>query len=217
MRNVKPYPRITKLQPEQPAMSDPLSLLSSVVSILGLWIAFDAGYRPYRVDVLRNRLLQLRSDLFEVASQGRLGARGLRDVAYLRIRRRLNGFIRYGHQFTLFRLFVLFWSSRWWLDAKRVEERRGSLVRAISTNALPGREELRRITREAEYAIVIHMISVSFIGFIFLRVGECIARILRMHHVLKDRLSKLIEENRRLLAPIEEDATWGRSSRVSEA
>lgn len=189
-------------------MSNPLSFLSSVVSILALWIVFDAGYRRYRVDILRNRLFQLRSELFEVAGGGRLGARGFQDVAYLRIRRRLNGFIRYGHQFTLFRLFVLFWSSRWWLDARRVERRRGSLVKAIANHTRPGREELARIMREAEYAIVVHMITVNAVGFIFLRVAECVARVLRMHHVLRDRLDNLIEENRGLLAPLEEDATW---------
>lgn len=189
-------------------MSNLLNFLSSVASILALWIVFDAGYRPYRVDILRNRLYQLRWELFEMASEGRLGALGLRDVTYLRIRRRLNGFIRYGHQFTLFRLLVLFWSSRCWLDAKRVEERRESLAKAISDNGPPCREELRRITREAEYAIVIHMISVSVVGFILLRVGECVARILPMRLALREWFGRVIEENRSVLAPIEEDATW---------
>ena len=61
--------------------------------------------------------------------------------------------------------------------------------------------------REAEHAIVIHMISVSVVGFILLRVGECVARILPMHLPLRDWLGKVIEENPSLLAPIEEDAT----------
>ena len=188
-------------------MSTQLSFLSSFISILALWIAFDAGYRSYRVNVLRSRLYQLRSELFEAAREGRLGTHGFRDIAYLRIRHGLNVFMRYGHQFTLFRMLVLLGSSRWWLDAEHVGAQRSSLIEAISSHARPGREELTRIMREAEYAIVIHMINVNIVGFVCLRIGGCVARVLRAQRSLRDRLVGMIEENRRLLTPIEEDAS----------
>jgi hypothetical protein len=188
-------------------MSTRLDFLSAIASILALWIAFDAGYRPYRIDILRNRLFGLRSELFELARLGRLGARGFRDPAYLRIRDGLNGFIRYGHQFTLFRLFVLLWSSKWWLDSRRSEKQHRSLIEAISRHSCPSREDLMSIMREAEYAIVVHMVSVNVIGFVSLRIGECAARVLRVQRGLRDKLAELVEENRRLLAPLEEDAT----------
>lgn len=173
-------------------MTNQLSFLNSILSILLLWIAFDAGYRQYRIDVLRSRLLGLRSELFEAAKEGRLGIHGFRDPAYLRIRHGLNGFIRYGHQFTLFRLFVLLWSSRRLLKSKHTRV---------------SKEDLARIVREAEYAIVVHMISVNVIGFVCLRFGECAARVLPIRRKLRSEMVNLIQKNRRLLAPLEDDAT----------
>lgn len=167
-------------------MTNQLSFLNSILSILLLWIAFDAGYRQYRIDVLRSRLFGLRSELFEAAKEGRLGIHGFRDPAYLRIRHGLNGFIRYGHQFTLFRLFVLLWSSRRLLKSKHTRV---------------NKEDLARIVREAEYAIVVHMISVNVIGFVCLRFGECAARVLPIRRKLRSEMVNLIQKNRRLLAP----------------
>lgn len=150
-------------------MIDRISLLSSLVSILALWIIFDAGYRPYRVNMLRNRLFCLRSELFEMAKDGQLGEDGFQDLAYLRTRRGLNGFIRYAHQFTSFRWFVFLWSSRWRLDAKEVDARQDVLKSAVSIHSEPTQEQLAQIVREVEYAIVIHMVSVNVVGFICLR------------------------------------------------
>lgn len=189
------------------AMSYQLSFLNSILSILALWIAFDAGYRQYRIDILRNRLFRLRSELFEAARKGHFGVQGFRDPAYLRIRHGLNGFIRYGHQFTLFRLLVLLWSSRWLLDSEQLEAQRDYIRKAISKHTRPSKEELTRIMREAEYAIVVHMISVNVVGFLCLRFGECVARVLRIQRKLRNKMVNLIEEYRGLLAPLEEDAT----------
>lgn len=188
-------------------MNYPLSFLSSIASILALWIAFDAGYRPYRVSVLRSQLLQLRSELFEAARQGRFGVDGFGDAAYLGVRQGLNGFMRYGHQFTIFRLLVLLWSSRWWFDSEYAEARWRSLTVAVTNHPHPAKEELTRIMREAEYAIVLHMINVNVVGFVCLRVWACAARLLRIQRGLRDGLVRMIDEHRTLLMPIEEDAT----------
>jgi len=187
-------------------MIDQISFFSSVVSILALWIAFDAGYRPYRVNMLRNRLFQLRAELFETAKDGHLGERAFQDAAYLRIRGGLNGFIRYAHQFTIFRLVVLLWSSRWWLDPKEVEAEQNVLRDAVSSHIDPTRERLATIMREAEYAIVIHMLSVNVIGFMCLRVTACVLQVLHIQRKARDKLVGMVERNRRLLTPIEEDA-----------
>lgn len=187
-------------------MSNALSFLSSMVSIFALWVAFDAGYRPYRVNVLRDRLFQLRSELFELAKDGNLGANAFRDPAYVRVRHGLNGFIRHGHQFTPFRLLLLLWTSRWALDSERIAAERSSLVEAISKHTGSSKEKLTRIIREAEYAIVVHMMNVNVVGFVCLRVGECAARALRIQRSLKAEVLGLIEAHRALLAPLEADA-----------
>lgn len=188
-------------------MIDKISFLSSTISILALWIIFDAGYRPYRVNMLRNRLFRLRAELFEAANAGYLGERAFQDQAYLRIRHGLNGFVRYAHQFTFFRLVVLLWSSRWWPRPKEVEAEQDVLLEAVSSHIAPTRERLAAIMREAEYAIVIHMVSVNMIGFICLRVAACAARVLHVQRRVRDELVSIVERNRRLLTPIEQDAT----------
>lgn len=187
-------------------MIDQISFLSSAISILALWIIFDAGYRTYRVDMLRNRLFRLRADLFEAAKAGRLGERGFEDAAYVRIRRGLNGFIRYAHQFTIFRLVVFLWSSRWRPGAKEIEAEQDALQEAVSSHIGPTRERLATIMREAEYAIVIHMLSVNIVGFACLRIAACAIRILRIQRNVRDKLVGIVERNRKLLTPIEEDA-----------
>ena len=62
--------------------------------------------------------------------------------------------------------------------------------------------------REAEYAIVVHMINVNILGFMCLRVWECAGRLVRTQRGLRSKLLRLIAKNRGLLAPLEEDATW---------
>lgn len=188
-------------------MIDQISFLSSVVSILALWIIFDAGYRSYRVTVLRNRLFRLRADLFEVAKQGCLVERGFDYAAYLRFRGGLDGFIGYAHQFTIFRLLVFLWSSRWSPGSKKAKAEQDALLQAVSSHIGPTRERLATIMREAEYAIVIHMLSVNIIGFICLRVAASAIRILRIQPKARDCLVGIVARNRGLLTPIEEDAS----------
>src|SRR5512146_90553 len=104
-------------------MNDPTSFLSSALAILAIWIAFDAGYRSYRRNLLRDRLFELRLELFEVARAGLFGRRGFSDPVYCHMRRVLNGSIRFTHQMTLSRLLILLWSTQWWLDHDLVDRR----------------------------------------------------------------------------------------------
>jgi hypothetical protein len=186
-------------------MIDQISFLSSVVSLLTLWIIFDAGYRPYRVDVLRNRLFLLRADLLALSKEGHLGDRGTHDAAYIRIRRGLNGFIRYAHEFTIFRMVVFLWSSRRCLGFRELEAEQDALQEAVSSHTGSTRERLATIMREAEYAIVVHMLTVNVIGFLLLRIAACAIQILQAQRKVRDKLVDMVEKNRRLLTPIEED------------
>jgi hypothetical protein len=77
----------------------------------------------YRVDVFRQSMFQLREELFDYAAAGHIR---FNDPAYLLLRKLMNGFIRYGHQLTVFRCLMshlirqldggtqhLIWYERW--------------------------------------------------------------------------------------------------------
>lgn len=54
-----------------------------------------------RLDELRQQLFAVRDEMFDYAAAGKIS---LDDPAYVLLRTQMNGFIRFGHQITLFRL-----------------------------------------------------------------------------------------------------------------
>ncbi len=68
-----------------------------------LWILFFFGWRPYRIDNVRDKLFQLRSELFLLAADGGVS---FDDPAYLILRNRINAVIRFAHTITLTRSFL---------------------------------------------------------------------------------------------------------------
>lgn len=186
-------------------MNDQISFLSTVLSLIGLWIAFDAGYRPYRVNRLRDRLFELRSSLFELAREGGF-ERGFSDPVYVRCRHVLNSYIRYAHQFNLFRMFVLLWSGRWWIDADRLMREKEDFCEALE--ALPQKTRARIIEnfRETDVAIVEHMFSVNIVGFVFSLLLTCSIRILHAQKYVRSKTRSMVSQYRRVLEPIERDA-----------
>ncbi len=71
---------------------------SSVVSLLGLWFLVFWFYRTYSVDAFRQDMFDLRDDLFDAA---RTGLVSFDHPAYGQLRSTINGFIRFGHRFTI--------------------------------------------------------------------------------------------------------------------
>jgi hypothetical protein len=70
----------------------------SVVSLLGLWYLVFWLYRGYSVDAFRQDMFDLRDDLFDAA---RTGLISFDHPAYGLLRSTINGFIRFGHRFTI--------------------------------------------------------------------------------------------------------------------
>lgn len=71
---------------------------------LAMWSIFLFNVVPeYRLDAFRQKMFSVRDDLFDFAAAGNIG---FSDPAYILLRRQMNGFIRYGHQLTVFRLLM---------------------------------------------------------------------------------------------------------------
>ncbi len=78
--------------------------LSTLISLLGLWVLFFWLYRDYRVDTFRQQLFSLRDQLFDYAVSRQIA---FDHPAYGFHRRNINGMIRFAHRLTLTWLFTV--------------------------------------------------------------------------------------------------------------
>jgi hypothetical protein len=78
--------------------------IQSLISLLLLWILLYWFYRDYRVDCLRQRLFEIRDELFDYALEGSVG---FNHPAYLQLRTTLNGFIRFAERLDLVSILTL--------------------------------------------------------------------------------------------------------------
>jgi hypothetical protein len=82
-----------------------VSIISSLVSLLFLWLLLFWFYRDYRVDALRQEMFALRDEMFDWA--GKSGV-PYDHTAYGMLRSAMNGFIRFGHRLTIFQVFLMY-------------------------------------------------------------------------------------------------------------
>jgi len=83
--------------------------LSTLVSVLGLWVLYAWFYRDYRRDVFRQHLFALRDELFDMAARGEIR---FDHPAYRLLRAAINGFIRFGDRLTFATIMLIAWSTR---------------------------------------------------------------------------------------------------------
>lgn len=74
------------------------TVFSSVVYLLGIWYLIFWKYRTYSVDAFRQDMFTLRDELFDAAREGLID---FNHPAYGVLRSTINGFIRFGHRFTI--------------------------------------------------------------------------------------------------------------------
>lgn len=79
--------------------------LHLTLALLLLWVLLFYFWRRYRIDSLRERLFELRGELFDYAAAGEVS---FNDPAYTRLRMLMNGMIRFAHRFTTTRVAMIF-------------------------------------------------------------------------------------------------------------
>jgi hypothetical protein len=75
-----------------------LSLILFAFLIFWLWPA-------QRIDLFRQQMFAIRDELWDFAAEGKIS---FDDPAYTLLRQLMNGFIRYAHNLTLYRMLLLF-------------------------------------------------------------------------------------------------------------
>jgi hypothetical protein len=76
--------------------TEAMEALRVALGLLGCWWFYFYVWQEYRVDAFRQRMFNLRRELFEFASEGNIG---FADPAYGMLRVRMNRMIRFAHQF----------------------------------------------------------------------------------------------------------------------
>ena len=82
---------------------DALHVLRFCLVLFVVWLVWYQFWIPYRVDYFRQRLFELRDELFEYAKAGN---REFTDPAYVNLRRAINALIRYGHRVTISKILI---------------------------------------------------------------------------------------------------------------
>lgn len=77
--------------------------IMSLLGLIALWAFWYYMWKPQRVDIFRQKLFIMRSDLFDLAAKGIVS---FDDPAYMQLRLLINGIIRFAHRATFLDLVV---------------------------------------------------------------------------------------------------------------
>ena len=80
-----------------------INTLFFLISILGIIYLLFWRYKAYSIDAFRQDIFCIRDDLFDYAQKGNID---FNHPAYGTIRSLINGFIRFGHHISFFRLII---------------------------------------------------------------------------------------------------------------
>ena len=157
------------------------------LSLLGLWVWFFWLYRDYRIDAYRQRLFALRNQLWDYAAAGHIS---FDDPAYLVVRNRLNGLIRFAHLLSLVWLLAaagaravrpfpeLEEETRRELEEvlEKVDARVANRLRAFHQQALLGAAEHSILVSPVFWVLVIPIILVALIRLAWLQGTQLLNR-----------------------------------------
>jgi hypothetical protein len=131
--------------------------LHFILALLLLWIFFFYPWRQYRVDALRERLFQIRGDLFDYAASGEVS---FENPAYGKLRVLMNGMIRFAHKFTFSRLVMILLFRRLF-EALPVPAPLAEWKEALSALPEAQQNRLREFHGKMMCAIIWHITSGS--------------------------------------------------------
>lgn len=89
------------------------SILHLGLGLFAIWVLFYYFWRTCRIDVLRQRLFELRDELFDYARSGNVR---FDEPAYYLLRRNINGMIRFAHRVNFPRLLLALIEDRLFSD-----------------------------------------------------------------------------------------------------
>lgn len=141
-------------------MTDSGYQILQLVLFLMLWWLFAHEYRQYRTDLLRQRLFNIRDNLFKEASEGVIG---FDDEAYKLTRTTLNGMIRFAHEMSLTRLLIMTITQRYILKDEGILDYRRALKRALEGLSNDAKKSVLKVHGGMHICVALHVIHTSII------------------------------------------------------
>ncbi len=135
-------------------------VLINAVLLFGIWWLYFVEHKNYLIDLTRQRLFDARDELFERAAKG---AVPIDSRAYKMTRTTLNGMIRFTHDLSLVRFFVivLFQSSKEYKAiVKKYDTERSEALASLSKSA---RKIIIDTQVDMHLAILSHLVRGSVI------------------------------------------------------
>ena len=130
---------------------------------LMLWVMFFTMHRSYYITRTRQRLFNIRANLFNAALDGKIG---FDDPAYRQVRQILNGMIRFTHNLSFFRLGAIIIFNQY-VHKGLLGHFNSQLEKALDKLTLEQKELLLNSLDEAHLQILRHLMSVSLLWPVF--------------------------------------------------
>jgi hypothetical protein len=144
--------------------------IMSLLGLIALWVFWYYLWKPQRIDIFRQKLFVLRSDLFDLAANG---AVPFDHPAYTQLRLLINGLIRFAHRASLPTLIIAVAQSSTAASGALAAWRK-------DVQKLPGdeRNQLLAVHSAVSEAFAKHLIGGSFLlsAYVVLRVSYAFAK-----------------------------------------
>lgn len=181
------------------------------LGLAGLWVLWYHFLRPQRVDIFRQKLFELRSDLFDLAASGVLP---FDHPAYTQLRLLINGLIRFAHRASFPTLVVATVQSK-----KAPSDTLGRWRRCVEQLPEESRGRLLKIQEEVSEVFIGHIISgsVTLSIFVVLRFAVSLSEALFQLIVGRRDIGNFTVVKARRKIEIERNQVAGTGARVIEA
>jgi hypothetical protein len=136
----------------------------SLLGLIALWAFWYYLWKPQRVDIFRQRLFSLRSDLFDLAADGVVP---FDHPAYAQLRLLINGMIRFAHRVSFATLVIAIVQSK-----RAPSDPLAAWRRNVEKLPEGARERVLAVHKDVSAAFSKHLIDGSMLLslFVFLRV-----------------------------------------------
>jgi hypothetical protein len=144
-------------------MEHPAVALVVFVFVAFLWAFFVWPYRRYRLALLRQRLFDLRDELFEYAKDH--STLEFEDPAYGITRTRINGMLRLAHDFSLASFLAIFFAMRSMSAEERqlIEQHERRREEALSRLDEDAARYLQSVLYRANFQVLVYVLHTSLL------------------------------------------------------
>ena len=156
--------------------------------VIAIWWLYVFAHKDFMIDKTRQRLFETRDMLFDHAMEGRIS---FDDDAYPLVRDTLNGMIRFTHNISLIRFFIISFVCKD-IDRALSNKYAKELKSAFEKLSKEKQEIYKTILSEAHLIVVVHLISTSLILFIIFGIPRTIMAVFRKLRHLHDNYSSSI-------------------------